>query len=891
MTREDWLRVKSVSAGALEQSEADRRAYVAAACAGDDALAHEVWSLVASVEKAAPLYETVTFAAPGSALVVAAAARLPALGAGDRVGPYRILKELGRGGMGVVFLADRADDEYRQRVALKVVDAGGSPWAMKSFRDERQILATLDHPNIARLMDGGTTVDGLPYFVMEYVEGEPVDEYCDARSFGVTQRLRVFRQICGAVDFAHRNLVVHRDLKPRNILVAGDIPKLLDFGIAKLLAPAHELALGAGIDTGPGMLTPEYASPEQLQSGPITTSTDVYALGVLLYRLLTGTSPYRTASRAPHDIARAICEDEPDRPSAAAATRTLRRQLAGDLDTIVLTALKKAPADRYASAASLAEDIDRHLASRPLVARPDSLRYRTGRFFLRHKLGASAAALVVAAIAAGLGATVWQARQTELQRAKAQRRFDDVRRVASSLIFEMHDSIENVPGALKTRQLLVKRGLEYFDGLAADEHDNPGLQRELAEAYDRMGNVLGRPYSANLGETSAALASYEKAMEIRRRLAASSLADRRSQLDLWSSYYNIGGLRRETSDTLGALKLHEQARQVVERLLQTAPDDVALLRSAAQTASTLSVSYAQNGRIRDGLNAAQAALAFDERLLVQQPGNLGVQHDMASVHGRVGLFFLKLGDGGAARPHFQRGFELAQALISAEPANVTFVRRLSNGHSHFALLFARHGDLDAAWTHQQQALAIRQRLVDENPKDRQAAIDLMVSEIETGDVRARRREFAAAADQYRIAVAKAEPLVAADPRYVYYRLSLASALTRLAQALVATGRAAEAQPRVARALTLAGDASAADPADARLQFELALAQATMGDVVAKVNAGTSGAGAHTWYERARAAMTVLRDTGRLAGGTQNGDEPATLAEIERKIAATRKTLE
>jgi non-specific serine/threonine protein kinase/serine/threonine-protein kinase len=566
-----------------------------------------------------------------------------------------------------------------------------------------------------------------------------------------------------------------------------------------------------------------------------------------------------------------------------AGTRQLRRQLAGDLDTIVLTTLKKDPAARYGSAALLAEDISRHLRRLPIAARRDAVAYRARRFLARHTLAAAAALLVVMSLIAGWMATANQARETEVQRARAQRHFDDVRKLANSLIFEVHDGIEHLPGTIATRQLLVSRALQFYDSLAAEEREDIALQRELAEAYDRVGNVLGRPYSANLGDTTAALASYRKALEIRSRLAAEHPHERQSQLDLWTSYNNVGGLMRETGDTRGALDLHESARRVIDALLTTAPDDEALWRGAAQTASTLSVSYAQAGRVREALESARAALAFDERLLARDPRNHALRRDMASVHGRIGMFLMRLGDWDGARSHFQQGFDLSVALVEAEPSNATFRRRLSNGHSHFAHLASRQHDPAAAWAHQQKALALRRELADQSPDDRQASIDLMVSELETGDVLARRGDHAAAGEHYRRSIALGETLVAGDSRYVYYRLMLASGLTRLAETLVATRRAEDARPLVVRAAEMIQQASSVDPADARLRFELALAHAAMGDIESQ----TDAAAGRAWYQRALDIMIPMRESGQLAGGTLNGDESGKLAEIERKVLQAR----
>jgi tetratricopeptide (TPR) repeat protein len=460
------------------------------------------------------------------------------------------------------------------------------------------------------------------------------------------------------------------------------------------------------------------------------------------------------------------------------------------------------------------------------------------------------------------------------------------------LIFEVQDSIENVPGALATRELLVKRALEYFDGLAAEEKDDVGLQQELAQGYDKLGNVLGRSYAANVGNTAAALASYQKALAIREQLATSGAVPSDAQLDLWSSYFNVGGILRETADTAGALKLHQNARAVLDDLLRKTPDDLKLVRSAAQTTSTLSLSYVQSGRLDDAAEAARRALSLDERLLNASPTDLAIQNEVATARGRLGQILLKLGDGAGARAQFEPAFETASKLAAAQPDNVAFQRRLSSTHSHFAQLFVRQGDLTAAWPHQQTALSLRQAIVDGSPADRQASIDLMVSHLETGELLARRGDYAAAAIHYRVALARGEPLVASDPSYVYFRLTVATALTRLSQALLAAKAPISANPIPRRAVDLIETASVKDPADARLRFELAMAYATVGDVLAaragSGDAPLTGAGedpsAHAWYTRSLEVLNELRATGRRAGGPLDDDEPQLIATIERKLA-------
>jgi serine/threonine-protein kinase len=321
--------------------------------------------------------------------------------------------------MGTVYLAARADETFQKLVAIKIIRRGlDTEDIIQRFRSERQILATLDHPNITRLLDGGTTDDGLPYFVMEYIEGEPIDKYCEQRNVNVAERLRIFQSVCSAVRYAHQNLVVHRDIKPGNVLVTKEgVPRLLDFGIAKLLAPgtSPEATLN-----GPRPLTPEYASPEQLRGEPITTASDVYSLGVLLYELLTGKKPYRPTGGTAGEGERVIRASEPTRPSVAAGP-TLGRRLRGDVDNIILMAMRQEPHRRYSSVEQFSEDIRRHLDGLPVIARADTLTYRTTKFVARHKAGVIAAALLLITLSAGIVATLWQARVARKETAKAQR--------------------------------------------------------------------------------------------------------------------------------------------------------------------------------------------------------------------------------------------------------------------------------------------------------------------------------------------------------------------------------------------------------------------------------------------------------------------------------------
>jgi len=412
-----YQRVKDIVAVLIEVEPSVRAAQLRLLCGGDEKLRREAESLLAANDEADDFLNE-----PASSYVNPPAEIVEQIPPPDgwRIGPYRVLREIGSGGMGVVYEAVR-DDEFRKQVAIKIVKPGmDTAFILRRFRSERGICATLSHPNIAMLLDGGSTAGRQPYFAMEYVEGEPIDSYCNRRSLSVRKRLELFRAVCGAVHYAHQNLVVHRDLKPSNILVTKEgIPKLLDFGIAKILG-APDFAGAEGMTAVLPVMTPDYASPEQVLGETVTTATDVYSLGAILFEVLSRKRAHRFQTRTPQEIRQVICEQEPVAPSEACGNRELR----GDLDNIILKAMHRDPLRRYSSAEALAQDIDLFLSGRPVRARKDTLAYRAGKFVQRHKTAVTATALVVLSIIGGILATARQAGIAARERQKAERRFN-----------------------------------------------------------------------------------------------------------------------------------------------------------------------------------------------------------------------------------------------------------------------------------------------------------------------------------------------------------------------------------------------------------------------------------------------------------------------------------
>jgi serine/threonine-protein kinase len=609
MKTDRWHRVRDAFDRVADLEPEDRPALLDEICGEDRALRREVESLVAEADSEDA----------GISRVIAEAAR-EMVGGSDpepataprRIGPYRILEPLGSGGMGTVYLAEREGGSFEQRVALKVLRADLNDTGMSArFKSERQILADLRHPNIARLLDGGTSDEGLHYLAMEYVDGRRIDDWCDRARLGIEQRLEIFRMVCSAVQAAHRSLVVHRDLKPANILVTADgHVKLLDFGIAKILGPTshgHTVAVTGTLDR---LLTPAFASPEQVLGQPVTTASDVYSLGVVLYELLVGTSPHVFRSSSATEVERVVCRQEPERPSQAVrrradstagaaadnrglTTERLARRLAGDLDTIVMTALRKEPERRYPSVEALSEDLRLHLAGLPVRARPDTLYYRAGKFVRRHRTA------VVTAVA-GVSAVLFFGVQSNVNARLAVRERDRARvaeerarveaqtadRVSSFLVdlFKVADPGESRGREISVRQLLDRGAARLDDALADEPETRARLLRAVGQVYrnlgeyDRAAELLGRSaevLQADLSHGAELPAALNELAEVRFDLGDVEASRRLSEQALETARRVFDGDHRQVAaalDHLGWLSYHEGSLDAAGRSLQEAFD-------------------------------------------------------------------------------------------------------------------------------------------------------------------------------------------------------------------------------------------------------------------------------------------------------------------------------
>jgi serine/threonine protein kinase len=797
MTPEQWQRVRPILESALELEAARRPEFLDGACP-DLSLRREVESLIASHEIAGTDVLSPA-SSPTLNLDEETQFRLPP---GKRIGAYEILEEIAVGGMGAVYRAIRADGQYKQQVALKIVRSElGTELTASRFKNERQILASLNHPNIAKILDGGTTAEGVPYFVMELVEGQRIDMYCDGHKLTTSERLDLFLQICSAVQYAHQHLIIHRDIKPGNILVnAEGVPKLLDFGIAKILESSSVENQYEQTVSLLRLLTPEYASPEQVKGEPITTASDVYSLGVVLYELLTGCTPYNVSNRTPHEISRAVCETEPEKPSTAVRRKRVRiddherkpadhstpnvtsegspeklsKRLDGDLDNILLMALRKEPQRRYVSVEQFAQDLRRHLDHLPVIARQDTFRYRASKFITRHRVGAATATLMTIALLSATGITVRQARIARAERVRAERRFNDVRKLANSLMFELHDSIRDLPGATAARKLIIQRAQEYLDGLAQESQSDPTLLRELAAAYERLASVQGHPRDANVGDTPRALQNARKAVELLESAVSLNPSNRDIRRELAEANINLSYIQVDVNDESGRKRSLDEAVQSLEELAASNPEDPKIQTDLADAYSATGFRFNDANNLTQGLTYHQKALAIYQRLVKADPRNEQYQTQLSFSHKRVASVLIVQNQLQLAFEHERAALAIDEAQLALHPDNARTRYNITLAYGDTGFILRRQGDLDGALSYYRKALAIRVALVAADPRDTRARNGLSTTYLKIGGILADKADTKGALDSYKRALALMETISQADPSNEAHRHPLAN---------------------------------------------------------------------------------------------------------------------
>jgi eukaryotic-like serine/threonine-protein kinase len=808
-----WERQKELFQAALARSPEQRGAFLDAACDGDDELRREVDGLLAAHAAAGGfLSRPIRLDAPEAVK--------PGSGP-QRIGPYQILDTIAHGGMGTVYRAVRDDDAFRKTVALKLVSGGGRSARFEGrFRQERQILARLQHPNIATVLDGGTTEDGQPYLVMEYLDGQPITDFCAAQGMGTGARVTLFRTVCDAVQYAHQNLVVHRDIKPGNVLVDGHgVPKLLDFGIAKLLASGVDPDLAPTATVFP-LMTPEYASPEQVRGQAVTTASDVYSLGVLLYELLTGRRPYEIRADSLEAIVQAVCLTEPNAPSEAvvgqaptqpAASFPPASELRGDLDTIVLKALRKEPERRYRTAHELSEDLRRHLEGLPVTARADTIRYRTGKFVRRHRTAVAAAVLVSASLVGGIVTTTRQARLAE-------RRFDEARRLIRTVIFDIQPKMGAVAGTTALRKDLIESTLHYLEALTRDAGDNPALLRELASSYVQLARVQGFQGESNVGDTEAA--------------------------------------RR----TLG------EAEKLVERLLKLDPDGPDSLHEAVVVERNVALSFLYQGAYGPAQQHARRAIELAERQVAIRP-DFRAREDLADVH-------RTLANSSDSVEAFARSRDIYESLLLERPDEPQVLRNLSQVHKYLAGLHYRKGEYRPGLDLIAKARAIDEKLLAANPESPQAQVDLTFSLNQLSWGHSNLGDLAPALEAMQESLAMRERIVAGNPEDARAQDQLAYAFRARGRLRRQTGERAAARQDYERAHAIYTDLRARGYGGAYGGSELGVTELALGELAAEEG---RQADACQWYRRSAAIYGELAARGAVLPNHRKDAETARSA--------------
>ncbi|MBL8763929.1 MAG: serine/threonine protein kinase [Phycisphaerae bacterium] len=747
----------------------------------------------------------------------------------ERVGPYRVLREVGRGGMGSVLLAMRDGDRLAPRVAIKLVKRGmDTQELLRRFQLERQVIGALNHPNIARVLDAGATEDGRPFFVMEHIEGQSIDDYCDSNALGTSERLKLFCKVCSAVHYAHQNLIVHRDLKPSNILVTKEgEPKLLDFGIAKLL---NAEVLGISLSTAPEarLMTPEYASPEQVRGEPISTASDVYSLGVILYELLTGRRPYNFKSRLANEIERVICEVDPEPPSTAvthpaevytkdgqtrtlsaeeiarkqeARPTTLRRRLSGDIDNIVMMAMRKAARRRYSSAEQLAADIFNHMEGRPVIARRDTFMYVFGKFAQRNKLPIGAAAVMVLLLAAGAAgtATGWiraRANQVlaERERDRSDRLYALARDGIGDFFLGVNKEIKQLDGATPARMRLIQTSRAVAEKLRKEAGDDPALKLILGRALHSLGEAQGGTRGASGGDRDAAIGSFREALTIRRDLASSNPKDPRARADVAETLLNLADVLYLAGQSIESASAMQEAAAASASAAKDAPDNPAFVRQHAMVIGTIGDRLLREQRIDEAEAHYLQHREIAQRLLATWPNDLNIMREALLSPMKLGQIYEDSGRLEAALNEYRAALAGRERIAALEPENASLRRDVSNACERVGRVLTRLARFDEAEACYARMTALNDELIASDPNDLRSRADSVRFLSRRADLLVAMGDPAGALTLVDRGIELARARLAAAPTDSESLYNLASSLERRADLLAAAGAHAEAEP-------------------------------------------------------------------------------------------------
>jgi non-specific serine/threonine protein kinase/serine/threonine-protein kinase len=825
--RERWIRIGEIFDAALREPAERRSEFLEEACGGDRDLEAEVRSLLASHGAADEFLE------PGKARLELPPDALPAIpampAAGQTIGSWKIIRPLAEGGMGIVYLVERQDGQYQQRGALKFIRHGLATEEMvRRFRRERQILASLDHPNVARLLDGGTNSDGLPWLVMEYVEGVPLYQWCSEHAPTLRDRLGLFLTLCGSVDAAHRRLILHRDLKPGNVLVTADgAPRLLDFGVAKIFS-TDGVAPDAELTTLRAPLTPEYASPEQLRGEEVSTSSDVYSLGVLLYELVTGARPYPTRAEGAAALVRTVLEKDPVRPSTAVAetatmpaapqpaTRTLPlppaggsaalgRALAGDLDNIVLKALSKETTRRYPSVEQLATDIRRYLDGRPVQARPSTWSYRASKFVRRNRTAVAMAAVTALALVAGTVFSLWNAAEARRERIVAERRLRDVTVMANTVLWDVNEGLAEIPGTTPLREKVVDMATHYLNKIAAEGVQDTALVRTLADAFDKLGTVQGYAWSANVGKSAEAYRSFKQAYALRETLVRGNPSQEEYLLDLASAATKLCNHDREHGNIEEAATMSHRALDLMTQLRTAHPETRRYRINVPRLLHNDGLTLIEAGKVDEGIAQIRRGLDEFSALAAWEPDD--PSHRRAVAQASTGLaeaLILQPGTTDSVLAVLGRARSILEDLVRDAPDDVALHRRLGAVHYDTGrTLLLRSRDADGALREAAACATMTRAAVHDDPGNEDAVVSHLIARAFEGHALAAAGRTAPAERTLREVMPHAERLARADTTDVRFpqlmvEARLGMGLVEVARAKGSNGAAADTHWRRAR---------------------------------------------------------------------------------------------
>lgn len=843
MTPHTWARISDLFEEALEHPPEARGAFLDALGATDGAAAAEVASLLEAHHR------------PGEFLPELPAMTEPPDLTGRLVGAYRLHRPIGTGGTGVVYLAERSDGAFDKHVAVKLLSVAFQQ-SRERFVRERRMLAGLEHPNIARLLDAGATPDHLLYLVMEFVEGVPIDRYCADRQSSVDDRLALLQQVCAGVAHAHRNLIVHCDIKPENVLVTADgTAKLLDFGIARLIDAARAV-------TRLRPATPAYSSPEQLKGDAITTASDVYSLGVLAYVLLTGTGPYGRRSNRVDEMVHAVLTMDPLRASLAPGLAAHEaRQLRGDLDNVLAKAVARDPARRYASVEQLAGDLDAVRRGFPVRARPDTLAYRLRRAAGRHRAAFALGGVLGAGLLAATVVSLGQARLAE-------RRFDDLQALARTVVFDVNDQLATIAGTTATRKLVVQSALQYLDRLNQEAGADVTLRTELAAAYLKIGKVQGGAFMPNLGDSAGAIASFRKAIDLTAGRGGPELARLRIE-----ALIAVAQLSADPSQ--GAPEFAAAAR-AAEQLLSSAANDVQSLRLLADAYHGLATVAHLTNNVPEHLAMAAQQLEVRERLIVLGGRAWPDQASHARALAQHALALQQEGNNELALAQLERAETQLDAALVRAVTNQLLQRGLAEILSRKAPVLIALGRPDEAAQELQAAMAILEPLVESDPLDVQYRADLAFAWYRLGDARRAegRLDDALALNQRALTVRRQR--AERHPGFIFVPWELTRSLTSVADLLLVVS-----PPRLDEAAALFAEARAVGlrtleqaPSYTQVRRQVAMAEeglarvalARGGPEAAAEAASRLSASAATWREvgsRSAGDATVARELARI----------------------------